>query len=373
MRTRSRLLAVLLPLSLLPWPATATASPGADGATQAALEALVASGTPGAVVRVDEDRRHWNGTAGVADLDRPGRRRPAEHFRIGSVTKTFTAVTVLKLEAEGLLSLDDSVETWLPGLLDGTGYDSHAITLRLLLNHRSGVFDVLGDRGFVSRYVGEAFYEHRYDTWTPRQLVEIATAHPPNFPPDGGWSYSNTNYLLAGMIIEAATGDSYENAVRTRILRPLGLRGTVAPGATPTLPRPHAQAYSHLWVDAPEPPVFDTTEVNPSLAWAGGDLISTSRDLNTFFRTLLAGKVLPAAQQRELLTMKDTGRGHRYGLGLQTFELPCGTFYGHDGDLFGSVTYTVSTADGSHVMTLNTNDNWHDDADADAVIETEMC
>lgn len=382
-RRRRRLaggLVALLPVLTLAGTAVAHAQPppaplGRDdhADTQSALEDLVATGTPGAIVRVDQGDRHWNGTAGVADLNRPGPRTRVDHFRIGSITKTFTAVTLLKLEAEGRVSLDDSVEEWLPGLLDDDGYDGSSITIRQLLNHTSGVFDILGDRDFVSRYAGESFYEHRYDSWTPRQLVEIATSHPPLFNPGEGWSYSNTNYVLAGMVIEAASGESYADTVEARILRPLGLRGTVVPGVSSTLPRPHSKAYSHLFVGTPEPTIYDVTEINPSMAGAAGEIISTTRDLNVFFRELLSGRLLPPQQQRELLDTVETGRGYRYGLGVQTYELPCGTFWGNDGDLFGSVTYTAATADGSHVLTLNTNDNWNADEHADRVLTTELC
>jgi D-alanyl-D-alanine carboxypeptidase len=342
-------------------------------ATQAALEDLVASGTPGAIVRVDRGHWHWNGTAGVADLDRPGGRTPVDHFRVGSITKTFTAVTLLELEAEGRLSIDDTVEKWLPGLLDHNGYDGRSITVRQLLNHTSGVFDVLGDHDFVSRYVGQSFFDHRFDSWTPRRLVEVATSHPPLFIAGKGWGYSNTDYILAGMVIEAATGQSYADAVDTRILRPAGLHGSVVPGVSPTVPQPHARAYSHLFVDAPDARAYDVTEFDPSLAGAAGEIISTTRDLNLFFRELLSGSLLPRRQQRELLSTVETGRGYRYGLGVQAYELPCGTFWGNDGDIFGSVTYTVSTADGSHVLTLNTNDNWNDDQPARRVLTTELC
>lgn len=369
----------LLPALLLSGATTANAQqpthPHSDRpATQAALEDLVSTGTPGAIVRVDSGRRHWNGTAGVADLNRPAKRSSAEHFRIGSVTKAFTAVTLLRLEAQGYLSLDDSVAKWLPGVLDHNGYDGNNITIRQLLNHTSGVFDVLGDDDFRSRYTGRAFFDHRYDSWTPRRLVEIATSHRPLFEPGEGWSYSNTNYTLAGMIIEAATGHSYDDVVDTQILRPLRLGETVVPGDSATLPRPHARAYSYLFVDGPESKIYDVTEVNPSMAWAGGGMISTTRDLNVFFRQLMAGRLLPPRQQRELLTTVETGHGQQqYGLGVWTYDLPCGTFWGGDGDLFGSVTYTVSTADGSHLLTLNTNDNWNDDERAEEVLTTELC
>lgn len=248
MRTRRRLtgsLVVLLPVLTLvggpsptdathPWPEDPR--PGGHAATPAALED--ANGTPGAVVRVDRGRRHWSGTAGVADLHRPGGRTPRDHFRIASVTKTFTAATLLTLEADGRLSLDDSVETWLPGLLDRNGYDGRSITVGQLLDHTSGVFDVLDDRDFVSRYVGRAFFAHRFDSWTPRELVEVAISHQPLFDPGEGWS---------------------------------------------------ARAYSHLFVDGPDAPTYDVTEFNPSLAAAAGEIISTTRDLNVFIRELLSG------------------------------------------------------------------------------------
>ncbi|GAA4893852.1 serine hydrolase domain-containing protein [Streptomonospora salina] len=348
-------------------------SPGSGRpATQAALESVVDNGTPGVIARVDRGKRSWNGTAGVADRERPGPRRPGEHFRIGSITKTFTAVTMLKLEAEGKLSLDDSVEEWLPGALDHDGYDGRSITLRRLLNHTSGVYDILRDRGFASRYTGSAFLEHRYDSWTPDELVEIATSHPPEFAAGTQWSYSNTNYLLAGMVIEAATGKSYGEAVDRRLLGP-HLRKTVVPGFSSAVPEPHAQAYSRLFVDAPDAEVYDTTEFDPSMAGAAGEIISTTRDLNRFFGALLAGRILPADQQEELLAGVDTGNGYRYGLGVRTYPLPCGTMWGHDGDILGSVTYAVSSRDGSHVVSLNENANWNDDEHAENVITTEFC
>lgn len=331
------------------------------------------NGTPGVIARVDRNHQHWSGTAGVADLEQRRPRIPAEHLRIGSITKTFTAVTLLMLEAEGQLSLDDSVARWLPGVLDRNGYDGRSITVRQLLNHTSGVNDVLSDEGFLSRYIGEAFFDHRFDDWTPRQLVDIAISHPPLFEPGTGWGYSNTNYLLAGMIIEAATGTSYADAVEGALLRPLRLEGTTLPGRSAVMPQPHAQAYSTLFNSAPDAGIYNVTEFNPSLAGAGGEMISTARDLNRFMAKLMNGSILPPRQQRELLTGIDTGNGYRYGLGLQTYSLSCGTFWGNDGDVFGSVTYTVSTDDGSHVLSLHGNDNWSEDELARNVLETEFC
>lgn len=187
------------------------------------------------------------------------------------------------------------------------------------------------------------------------------------------WSYSNTNYILAGMIIEAATGTGYADAVERTLLRPLRLEGTSLPGRSAVMPQPHAQAYSTLFDSSPDAEIYNVTEFNPSLAGAGGEMISTTRDLNRFMARLMNGSILPPQQQRELLTGIDTGDGYRYGLGLRTYPLSCGTFWGNDGDIFGSVTYTVSSGDGSHVLSLNTNDNWSDDEPARNVLETEFC
>lgn len=289
-------------------PSRVLADPG-HSATLAALAEMVADGSPGVIARVDRNQQHWTGTAGVADLDLPRSRNPAEHIRIASITKTFTAVTLLKLEAEGSLSLDDSVEQWLPGVLDRNGYDGRSVTVRQLLNHTSGIYDVLADRQFASRYRGAAFLDHRFDDWTPRQLVDIATSHPPVFEPGTSWDYSNTNYLLAGMIIEAATGHPYADVVESRLLRPLRLVGTSLPGSSAAIPEPHAQAYSTLFVSSPDAAIYDVTEFNPSLAGAAGEMVSTTKDLNRFLSRLLNGSVLPLPQQRELLTGIDTGRG----------------------------------------------------------------
>lgn len=344
-----------------------------DTETQRALDAMVDNGTPGVIARVNRNHQHWSGTAGVADLERRRPRIPAEHIRIGSITKTFTAVTLLKLEAEGQLSLDDSFEKWLPGVLDRNENDGRSITVRQLLNHTSGVYDVLRDRGFFSRYVGETFFDHRFDDWTPRQLIDIAISHPPLFEPGTNWSYSNTNYILAGMIIEAATGTSYADAVERTLLRRLRLEGTTLPGRSAVMPQPHAQAYSTLFDSSPDAEIYNVTEFNPSLAGANGEMISTTKDLNRFMAKLMNGSILPSRQQRELLNGVDTGDGYRYGLGVRSYPLSCGTFWGNDGDIFGSVTYTVSSGDGSHVLSLHSNDNWSEDELARRVLDTEFC
>ncbi|WP_338676688.1 serine hydrolase domain-containing protein [Streptomyces sp. SCSIO 30461] len=344
--------------------------------TQQALEAAVAEGVPGALAQAARaGHRVWNGEAGVADRTTGRERRPEDRFRVGSITKTFVATVVLQLEAEGRLSLDDTVERWLPGLVRGNGNDGRAITLRQLLNHSSGLYSYTEDPGFSEKVFGPGFFEHRYDTYTPRELVRLAMGHRPNFAPGTGWQYSNTNFTLAGLVIEKATGRPYGSEVERRILRPLGLRGTSVPGVRPWLPGPSGRAYSTLVGPQPSHTIHDVTELNPSAAGSAGEMISTTGDLNRFYRVLLGGRLLPKAQLKKMTTTLSTGEDApnlRYGLGLMAVKLSCGKeVWGHGGGIHGSSSGAVVTRDGGHALAMNFNSDWV--GDTAAVMEAEFC
>jgi D-alanyl-D-alanine carboxypeptidase len=357
--------------------------PASHDATQAALDAIVAEGTPGALAAVREGRARWSGDAGVADLATGEPRRNPDRFRVGSLTKTFTATVLLQLDADGVLSLDDTVERWLPGVVRGNGNDGRKVTLRQLLNHTSGIFNYNRDEGFLATFTGESFLDHRYDGATPEELVAIGLSHPPLFAPGTGWEYSDTNYILAGMVIERATGDDYATQVRRRILGPLKLRATSVPGSGAAVPRPHGRHYSRLYDEDPNAPVHDVTEFNPSVAGAAGQVISATRDLNRFYRALLRGELLPREQLDEMLTTvpideEEPGTGGlptaAYGLGIRSDRLSCGvTVWGHGGQVPGSLSRAAATRDGRHVLTLNRNGDWGGQAGEDAVLEAEFC
>ncbi|MFD8426589.1 serine hydrolase domain-containing protein [Streptomyces coelicoflavus] len=367
--------ALTAPALAAPAPATpAVAPPVADGhdATRRALEAAVADGVPGVTATARDGHRTWSGTAGVGDLRTGGPRSERDRYRVGSITKTFVATVVLQLEAEGRLSLDDTVDEWLPGVVEGNGNDGKRITLRRLLNHTSGIYNVTSDEGFARTYfTRDGFFEHRYDTVSPRQLVAIATAHEPDFAPGTDWSYSNTNYILAGMVIEKATGRPYGDEVRRRIIAPLKLRATSVPGTRTTLPRPSSRAYSKLDGTATDP-TYDVTRLNPSLAGSAGEMISSSADLNRFYSALLRGRLLPAKQLAEMTTTVPARPGTAYGLGLIKRRLDCGvTVWGHSGGIHGSSSEAVTTRDGRHGLAFNFNGDWS--GDSDAVIDAEFC
>ncbi|WP_024755540.1 serine hydrolase domain-containing protein [Streptomyces exfoliatus] len=349
-------------------PALAAPAPAKQdhAAAQRALQAAVDAGVPGAVAQARDGRTAWTGTA--------GERKGDDRYRVGSITKTFVATVLLQLQAEGRIDLDDPVEKWLPGVVRGNGHDGRKITVRQLLNHTSGVYSVTSDPGFQEKIFGPGFLEHRYDRWTPKQLVDIAMTHAPDFAPGTAWNYSNTNYVLAGMVIEKVTGRPYGKAVENRIIKPLKLRATSVPGADVRMPKPSSPAYSTLSAE-PNATVHDVSRLSPTLAYAAGEMISDSNDLQTFYRALLKGKLLPKAELREMTTTVPISPelpGAGYGLGLMKQKLSCGKeIWGHGGGIHGSSSDAQATRDGNHSIALNFNADWT--GDTQAVLEGEFC
>ncbi|MEV4939140.1 serine hydrolase domain-containing protein [Streptomyces zaomyceticus] len=370
-RTTRTVLAAALVAGLT---ATALAGPALAGtpvkgdheATRQALRAAVDAGVPGAVAQARDSRGGWTGTAGERGGD--------DRFRVGSITKTFVATVLLQLQAEGRLDLDDPVEKWLPGVVRGNGHDGRRITVRQLLNHTSGVYSVTSDPGFQEKIFGPGFLEHRYDRWTPRQLVDIAMTHAPDFAPGTGWNYSNTNYVLAGMVIEKVTGRPYGKAVENRIVKPLKLRATSVPGTDVRMPKPSSPAWSTLSAD-PDAQVHDVSRLSPTIAYAAGEMISDANDLGTFYRALLKGRLLPKAEMKEMTTTVPISPelpGAGYGLGLMKQKLGCGKeIWGHGGGIHGSSSEAQATRDGRHSLAMNFNADWT--GDSNSVLEAEFC
>ncbi|MFE6164801.1 serine hydrolase domain-containing protein [Streptomyces sp. NPDC056486] len=342
-------------------------------ATQKAMEAAVNENAPGVTVQAKDKHGVWNSAAGIGDLERQSPRGAHDHYRVGSITKTFVSTVVLQLVAEGELSLNDKVGRWLPGVVEGHGHDGDAITVRQILNHTSGVFDVTADPGFQDKVFSEKFLAHRYDTWTSEQQVAIAMRHEPDFAPGTDWNYSNTNYLLAGMIIEKVTGETYADEIRRRIIEPLGLSATSVPRTDPSMPKPSSRAYTKL-SDAPDAKNHDVTEFNPSVGGAAGGMISDSADLNRFYTALLRGKLLPKKQLAQMKTTVAKGEDNpdeRYGLGLESVKTSCDTVvWGHGGDIHGSSSMALATENGGHAIAANFNGP---DGDRTAVANAEFC
>ncbi|HVQ95046.1 MAG TPA: serine hydrolase domain-containing protein [Mycobacteriales bacterium] len=323
------------------------------------LDAITATGVTGALAEVDLGRRRLTGHAGVADVTTGRPVAEDGYFRIGSQTKTFVAVALLQLVGERRLALDDTVDRWLPGVVAGNGNDGRAITIRQLLQHTSGLYDYTNDLADVIGSA-DAFRQRHLDHVSPQDLVAIAMRHQPEFAPGTAWNYSNTNYIVAGMVIEKVTGRTWSQQVSARILGPLGMTHTSAPGDRPYLPRPHAQGYNEF----PEGgPLVDTTIFNTTWGDAAGGMVSTTADLTRFWRALQGGALLRPAEQAQLhrtvlaTTFQDIVPGGRYGLGIMWLPLSCGGgYWAHDGDVPGFATFDGASDNGrrSVVLSLST-------------------
>ena len=320
---------------LAPPTAFAAAEPGT---VQQSLDALVHSdGLPAALASVKgREGRTRTYTAGVGDLATGSKVPKDGQVRIGSNTKTFTAVVVLQLVGEGKIRLDDPVDTYLPGLVRGDGIDGRHITVRQLLQHTSGLPN-------YTQYLDDVRY---YD---PRELLDLALQHKADFAPGTQWAYSNTNYVLAGLIVQKVTGRPLAEEMDRRVIKRIGLRHTYFPAPGDAVIRePHPHGYDQESTGAP---LRDVTETDPSWGWAAGQLVSTNSDLNRFFTALLTGRLLPPAQLAEMRTTVPAGypfaSGARYGLGLVSTPLSCGGLYwGHGGSFPGYETRGGVTDDG---------------------------
>jgi D-alanyl-D-alanine carboxypeptidase len=341
---------------------TASAAPGREGLRQAMAE-LVQAGAAGVQVRVHDQQGDWTGSAGVRELS--GGQVPTNgRFRIGSITKTFVSTVVLQLVDEGRVALDAPVDGYLPEY----GLDPR-ITVRMLLQHTSGLFNYTGEPDELGIPLdGTAFAENRFRTYEPAELVAVALAKPARFEPGTSWSYSNTNYVLAGQLIERVTGTPYDVQVRHRILGPLGLRETVLPGAWPGIPGPHAHGY-YAFTDGDRLRVIDGARVNMTWAYGAGEIISTTRDLDRFIRALLGGRLLPADLLAEMGEAVPLDEFWGYGLGLLTLNAgpECGgEYFGHDGGVHGYLSQLLSTADGGRRVELSVTIDAVDLADQEA-------
>ncbi|WP_280425161.1 serine hydrolase domain-containing protein [Nocardia carnea] len=334
---------------------------------QQAVEKIVDSGVAGITLRVHDERGKWVGSAGVAELGGTAKPPIDGHVRIGSNTKTFTATLVLQLAAEGKIGLDVPAVEYLPEFPLDT-----RITVRMLLQHTSGVFNFTGEvyaDGTVVHGVpvpfgatGKEWVDNRFRTYRPQELVELALSRPARFEPGAGWSYSNTNYVLARLLIEKVTGRSLAEEMQRRILGPLGLAGTVVPDASPEIPEPHAHTY-YRYEDAGRQKTIDITRYNPSWVSTGGDMISTTQDLHTFIAALNGGTLLPAEVLAEMRTAQPTGIPNMdYGLGVFVVTTEDGgTLISHNGGNVGAAALMYSTPDGGKTLTAAL--NYVDDAD----------
>jgi D-alanyl-D-alanine carboxypeptidase len=328
-------------------PAQATSPGNRAPGLQHDLDGLVAAGAPGAILFIRDGRRTTRLVAGLGNVAGKTPMRANDHFKIASLTKTYTATVVLQLVAEGKLSLSDTVERRLPGLVP----NGNKITIRQLLNHTSGLADFETDPRYLKPYLAGNFAYH----WTPRELVRMGVSHKPTFPPGRGYSYSNTNYVVAQLIVERATGRTLGAELKRRIFSPLHLDETSYP-TKPGLPNPYAHGYMLLG----KPPATDVTGLSPSLAPGSGGIVSTVEDIADFYRALLSGRVLRPAELKAMKTIvsERTGKtikaGNGYGLGIGRLGSSC-VGWGHSGELPGYDVSPAFSEDGKRQVVLMIN------------------
>ncbi|MET7454628.1 serine hydrolase domain-containing protein [Streptomyces sp. NPDC005574] len=331
--------------------ASAAVLPQPDLASlRATLRTALGQGAPGAMARIDDRGTVSGVTVGLADRRTRRALDGADRFRIGSITKIFSAVVLLQLVDERKLKLDTSVNHYLPGLLP-----DDRITVRHVLGHRSGLYDYTNDM-FASSVSG--FEAVRNKVFTYRQLVARSLRHARTGAPGAAYSYSNTNFVVAGLLIEKLTGHPVATAYTDRVIKPLHLTDTFYVHPDTRIPGRHANGY--LTQDRAGAAPVDATEQTVSWAQSAGAVISSTRDLSTFLSALLGGRLTSAAQLAQMERWLPAGAGQAYGLGLRRRDLSCGvSVYGHTGAVQGYYSYAFASKDGRRTLTAvaNTSNN----------------
>ena len=324
--------------------ASAAPSKGEAESLKSRAQGLVEAGYPAALAAVSDSKGESAGVAvGKGSLE-TGQAPPMDgEVRIGSNTKTFVAVVVMQLVQEGKVGLDEPIETYLPGLIKGEGVDGSKITVRQLLQHTSGLPD------FDETLFGTTdVFQYRHHYVTPRDVLDSALSKPAQFEPGTQWKYTNTNYIVLGMLVERVSQRPVGEQIDERIVKKLGLSHTYFPAPGEEKIRgTHPRGY-HL---SAEGKLEDITEMDPTWGWAAGAMVSTPSELNTFFQAVFDGRLLTQASIQEMKKGVDIGSGGRvYGLGLIGTPLSCGgTAWGHGGDIAGYHTRGGVGPDGTAV------------------------
>jgi D-alanyl-D-alanine carboxypeptidase len=310
----------------------------ADG-LRAGLERLGKSRGPGLYALVtDGGEVVFEHAVGVADLREPRPIGGADRFRIGSVTKTYVSALVLQLVAEGVIGLGDPVPRWLPGVVP----DADGITVAVLLRMRSGLPDyvpvIVGDPPDLSVL-------ERY--WAPRELVAAALSSADRIGAAERYRYCNTDYVLLGMVVEAATGERVDAQLWERVFRPLGLDDTTLPIVDPLIRGAHATGHLRVGGGAYQ----EFTAVSPSESWTAGGIVASGRDVAAFMTALLGGKVLDEDGLALMTTATEPLDGWRArGIGLTRYDFGGTIAYGHHGGVPGYTTMAFGTTGGRAVV-----------------------
>ncbi|MFB7174163.1 serine hydrolase domain-containing protein [Streptomyces sp. NPDC056254] len=339
-------------------------------ALQASVErAAKALGVPGAMVLLDTPQGAFRAGVGTTESGTSVPPTAGTHFRIASNTKTMTSALILLLAQDGGLKLSDPVSDYVPGVPNGG-----RITIDQLLKMRSGLYNYTD-----APELSASLDAHPAQARTPQQMLAISFSRPPNFPPGASYEYSNTNYVLLGLVAEKAGGQPLKRQFRQRLFAPLGLSGTSLPGLRDTsLPAPFSHGYmyggtAYALTDKPYPAdmraaaesgklkPLDYTHQNASYAYAAGGAVSTADDLARWVRSLTTGKVLNPAFQKQWLDSPQAedpkaadGQEYGYGIAHQRFTPQAGMYF-HGGELPGFNSFIGHDPDNDVTLVVWTN------------------
>jgi len=313
-------------------PSVASAVPLAPGDAQfvddTVAQIMQAQRLPGVAVLISGPKGTYEKTYGVGNTAGAVPFAMDDHVRIASITKSYVATAVLQQVRAGRLKLSDRLASYVKGIPNG-----RRITIRQVLDMRAGIYSFTDDQAFL-----DAFTRDPTMAFSPRDALAIIRRHKPNFAPGARTLYSDSNYILLGLVLEKVTGRTVESVITDGIIRPLGLTGTSFP-TTPAMPEPYAHGY-YAGPESMGPTITDITAVNPAVAWTAGAMISTMGDLQKWGQELLSGSLIGPKLQRERLRLGTIPNGSGppvgYGLGILRF----GDWYGHDGAIFGFSTET---------------------------------
>jgi D-alanyl-D-alanine carboxypeptidase len=341
-----------------------TTTPPPNAAVEAQLQQVLDGSVgkpdvmlPGAIAYYhDPAYRPWSGAAGLGEVPAQVTMRPGDRFRAGSVLKTFLATVTMQHVEAGTLSLDQMLPALLPETVTARIAGADRISLRMLLNHTSGVPE------WLSPEIDAQIIANPAHVWSTDEIIDLAAAQPPTFEPGTSWSYSNTDYTLIGLVIERAAGKSWRAQVRERVFERLGLSNTSLPEPGDiTVGADYAHGYQQI-----ESGVVDLSAIDPSMAGAGGGhaLVTTAQDLGRFIEALMAGELFTksatlAAMMPVIETPHVSGLPYRYGFALEEFVMPNGTVVvGHSGSTGGyaAMMFRIPSSDTTLVTAVNTND-----------------
>lgn len=330
-------------------PTRAAADPGIDDETRAALDATVqeafeATDLVGMAASVWVGGDRWNSVLGVADLDSQEPYELDFRARIASVTKTFTATAVLQLVDAGEFALDDTLESFVPGIPNGD-----RITIEDLLGMTSGIFDYTSDQDFLAAFAADPAMP-----FSPQDAIDIVLRHEPDFEPDAQTVYCDTNYVLLGMIIEQVTRRPVHEVINDEVVAAIGMPDTSFPAPDDKgVSEPHATSYTPT-SDAPDAELVVVGDLTPAISFTAGAMASTVDDLRQWADELVSGSLLSPELQARRLEVKPIVEGRitiSYGLGVMTI----GPFVGHNGAILGNSTFVMRDADADVTVVISGN------------------